>query len=242
MEMLVVLILKVKFYIKKYIFEEVLKVLVEYFNGDDFVVNVWVNKYVLKDFYGNIYECILDDMYCCIVVEIVCVEICYFEFFSEEEVYVVLKDFKYIVLQGSLMVGIGNLFQIFFLFNCFVIGSGVDFYGGIVKVDEEQVQLMKCWGGVGQDFFYLCFKGLLVMNSVFFFIGIVLFMECYFNFICEVVQDGCRGVLMLIVFSCYLDVEGFIDVKLEQGKVIGVNVLVWIDDVFMKVVIEGKFY
>jgi ribonucleoside-diphosphate reductase alpha chain len=233
---------KVKSYTKKYTFEEALKASVAYFNGDDLAANVWVNKYALKDSYGNIYERTPDDMHRRIAAEVARIEARYPEPLSEEEVYAVLKDFKYIVPQGSPMAGIGNPFQISSLSNCFVIGSGADSYGGIAKADEEQVQLMKRRGGVGQDLSHLRPKGSPVMNSALSSTGIVPFMERYSNSTREVAQDGRRGALMLTVSSRHPDAEGFIDAKLEQGKVTGANVSVRIDDAFMKAAIEGKSY
>ncbi|MCI5090610.1 adenosylcobalamin-dependent ribonucleoside-diphosphate reductase [Phaeodactylibacter sp.] len=233
---------KVKSYTEKYTFEEALKASVAYFNGDDLAANVWVNKYALKDSYGNIYERTPDDMHRRIAAEIARIEARYPEPLSEEEVYAVLKDFKYIVPQGSPMAGIGNPFQISSLSNCFVIGSGADSYGGIAKADEEQVQLMKRRGGVGQDLSHLRPKGSPVMNSALSSTGIVPFMERYSNSTREVAQDGRRGALMLTVSSRHPDAEGFIDAKLEQGKVTGANVSVRIDDDFMKAAIEGKPY
>lgn len=233
---------KVKSYTEKYTFEEALKASVAYFNGDELAANVWVNKYALKDSYGNIYERTPDDMHRRIAAEIARIEARYPEPLSEEEVYAVLKDFKYIVPQGSPMAGIGNPFQISSLSNCFVIGSGADSYGGIAKADEEQVQLMKRRGGVGQDLSHLRPKGSPVMNSALSSTGIVPFMERYSNSTREVAQDGRRGALMLTVSSRHPDAEGFIDAKLEQGKVTGANVSVRIDDDFMKAAIEGKPY
>ncbi len=166
---------KVKSYTEKYTFEEALKASVAYFNGDELAANVWVNKYALKDSYGNIYERTPDDMHRRIAAEIARIEARYPEPLSEEEVYAVLKDFKYIVPQGSPMAGIGNPFQISSLSNCFVIGSGADSYGGIAKADEEQVQLMKRRGGVGQDLSHLRPKGSPVMNSALSSTGIVPF-------------------------------------------------------------------
>ncbi|MEQ8704001.1 MAG: adenosylcobalamin-dependent ribonucleoside-diphosphate reductase [Phaeodactylibacter sp.] len=233
---------KVKSYTEKYTYEEVFQASVEYFNGDDLAANVWVNKYALKDSYGNIYERTPDDMHRRIAAEIARVEARYPEPLSEDEIYAVLKDFKYIVPQGSPMAGIGNPFQISSLSNCFVIGSGADSYGGIAKSDEEQVQLMKRRGGVGQDLSHLRPKGSPVMNSALTSTGIVPFMERYSNSTREVAQDGRRGALMLTVSSRHPDAEGFIDAKLEQGKVTGANVSVRIDDAFMEAAIEGKPY
>ena len=221
-------------YTKKYTHEEALKAAVEYFNGDDLAASVWVNKYALKDSHGHIYECTPDDMHRRIASEIARIEARYPNPLSEEEVYGLLKDFRYIVPQGSPMAGIGNPFQISSLSNCFVIGSGADSYGGIAKSDEEQVQLMKRRGGVGQDLSHLRPKSSPVMNSALTSTGIVPFMERYSNSTREVAQDGRRGALMLTVSSKHPDAEGFIDAKLEQGKVTGANVSVRIDDEFMR--------
>ncbi|MCB0564119.1 MAG: ribonucleoside-diphosphate reductase, adenosylcobalamin-dependent, partial [Phaeodactylibacter sp.] len=207
-----------------YSYEEALKAAVKYFDGDELAANVWVNKYALKDSYGNIYECTPDDMHHRIAREIARIEQKYPNPASEEEIYQVLKKFQYIVPQGSPMAGIGNNFQVSSLSNCFVIGSGADSYGGIAKADEEQVQLMKRRGGVGQDLSHLRPKGTPVMNSALTSTGIVPFMERYSNSTREVAQDGRRGALMLTVSIKHPDAEGFIDAKLEKGKVTGANV------------------
>lgn len=229
-------------YDQTYTYEEALKASVEYFDGDDLAASVWVNKYALKDSYGNIYERTPDDMHRRIAREIARVEEKYPNPLSEEAVYEVLKSFRYIVPQGSPMAGIGNPFQVSSLSNCFVIGSGADSYGGIAKADEEQVQLMKRRGGVGQDLSHLRPKGSPVMNSALTSTGIVPFMERYSNSTREVAQDGRRGALMLTVSSKHPDAEGFIDAKLEQGKVTGANVSVRIDDEFMRAAIQNKPY
>ena len=225
-----------------YSYEEALKAAVKYFDGDELAANVWVNKYALKDSYGNIYECTPDDMHHRIAREIARIEQKYPNPASEEEIYQVLKKFQYIVPQGSPMAGIGNNFQVSSLSNCFVIGSGADSYGGIAKADEEQVQLMKRRGGVGQDLSHLRPKGTPVMNSALTSTGIVPFMERYSNSTREVAQDGRRGALMLTVSIKHPDAEGFIDAKLEKGKVTGANVSVRIDDEFMKAAMAGKPY
>jgi ribonucleoside-diphosphate reductase alpha chain len=231
-----------KKYTKVYTYEEAYQGAVEYFNGDDLAANVWVNKYALKDSYGNIYERNPDDMHRRIASEIARVEAKYPNPKTEKEIYDVLKNFRYIVPQGSPMAGIGNPFQVSSLSNCFVIGTGADSYGGIAKSDEEQVQLMKRRGGVGQDLSHLRPKGSPVMNSALSSTGIVPFMERYSNSTREVAQDGRRGALMLTVSSKHPDAEGFIDAKLEQGKVTGANVSVRIDDEFMKAALSGKKY
>ncbi|MCB9264638.1 MAG: adenosylcobalamin-dependent ribonucleoside-diphosphate reductase [Lewinellaceae bacterium] len=227
---------------KTYSHEEALKASVKYFGGDELAANVWVNKYALKDSFGNIYELTPDDMHHRIAREIARIEKKYPNPVSEEEIYQVLKAFQYIVPQGSPMAGIGNDFQVSSLSNCFVIGSGADSYGGIAKADEEQVQLMKRRGGVGQDLSHLRPKGTPVMNSALTSTGIVPFMERYSNSTREVAQDGRRGALMLTVSIKHPDAEGFIDAKLEKGKVTGANVSVRIDDEFMKAAMAGKTY
>ncbi len=227
---------------KTYTYEEALKASVKYFNGDELAASVWVNKYALKDSFGNIYERTPDDMHRRIAAEIARIEQKYPSPVSEKEIYEALKDFQYIVPQGSPMAGIGNNFQVSSLSNCFVIGSGADSYGGIAKADEEQVQLMKRRGGVGQDLSHLRPKGTPVMNSALTSTGIVPFMERYSNSTREVAQDGRRGALMLTVSIKHPDSEGFIDAKLEKGKVTGANVSVRIDDEFMKAAMAGKTY
>ncbi len=225
-----------------YSFDEAFKASTEYFKGDELAANVWVKKYALKDSFGNIYERTPDDMHHRIAGEIFRIEQKYPNPVSEEELYQLLKDFRYIVPQGSPMAGIGNTYQVSSLSNCFVIGTGADSYGGIVKSDEEQVQLMKRRGGVGQDLSHLRPKGTPVMNSALTSTGIVPFMERYSNSTREVAQDGRRGALMLTVSSRHPDAESFIDAKLEQGKVTGANISVRIDDAFMKAALSGKPY
>ena len=227
---------------KTYSYEEAYKATVEYFGGDELAANVWVNKYALKDSYGNLYELTPDDMHRRIASEIARIEQKYANPLSEEAIYQVLKDFKFIVPQGSPMAGIGNPHQIVSLSNCFVIGNDADSYGGIVKSDEEQVQLMKRRGGVGQDLSHLRPSGTPVLNSALTSTGIVPFMERYSNSTREVAQGGRRGALMLTVSIKHPDAEGFIDAKLEQGKVTGANVSVRIDDAFMKAALAGKPY
>lgn len=227
---------------KTYTYEEALKASVVYFDGDELAANVWINKYALKDSFGNIYEQTPDDMHRRIAAEIARVEQRYPNPKTEKEIYELLKDFKYIVPQGSPMAGIGNNFQVSSLSNCFVIGNEADSYGGIIRTDEEQVQLMKRRGGVGHDLSHIRPKGSPVMNSALSSTGIVPFMERYSNSTREVAQDGRRGALMLSISSRHPDAEDFIDAKLEQGKVTGANVSVRIDDAFMKAAIAGKTY
>ena len=227
---------------KAYDYNEVLKKSTEYFEGDSLAASVWVNKYALKDSKGNIFEQTPDDMHRRIASEVYRIEKKYPNPVSEEEIYSLLKDFKYIIPQGSPMAGIGNPFQIASLSNCFVIGTQekADSYGGIMKVDEEQVQLMKRRGGVGHDLSHIRPKGSPVKNSALTSTGIVPFMERYSNSTREVAQDGRRGALMLSVSVKHPDAEDFIDAKLDQGKVTGANVSVKITDEFMKAVINNE--
>jgi ribonucleoside-diphosphate reductase alpha chain len=198
----------------------------------------------LKDSDGNIYELTPDDMHRRIAREIARIEKRYPNPMSEEKIFMLLKNFKYIVPQGSPMAGIGNPYQIGSLSNCFVIGNtgDADSYGGVMKVDEEQVQLMKRRGGVGHDLSHIRPKGSPVKNSALTSTGLVPFMERYSNSTREVAQDGRRGALMLSVSIKHPDSEGFINAKLEEGKVTGANVSVKITDDFMRAVIEDKPY
>lgn len=221
---------------------EVVQAAVEYFHGDELAANVWVNKYALKDSFGNIYERTPDDMHHRIAAELARIEQKYPNPMSEDAIYKVLRYFQYIVPQGSPMAGIGNNLQVSSLSNCFVIGNGADSYGGIAKSDEEQVQLMKRRGGVGQDLSHLRPKGTPVMNSALSSTGIVPFMERYSNSTREVAQDGRRGALMLTVSIKHPDAEDFIDAKVEKGKVTGANVSVRIDDDFMRAAMDNKPY
>ncbi|MDX1326763.1 MAG: adenosylcobalamin-dependent ribonucleoside-diphosphate reductase, partial [Arenibacter sp.] len=229
---------------KTYTQEEAFNASLEYFKGDDLAARVWVNKYALKDSDGNIYEQTPNDMHRRIAREIARVEKKYPNPLSEEQVFDLIKDFKYIVPQGSPMAGIGNPFQIASLSNCFVIGNeGVsDSYGGILKIDQEQVQLMKRRGGVGHDLSHIRPKGSAVKNSALTSTGLVPFMERYSNTTREVAQDGRRGALMLSVSINHPDAEDFIDAKMEQGKVTGANVSVRMDDAFMKSVETDQPY
>lgn len=229
---------------KTYSFDEALKDATNYFKGDELAANVWINKYALKDSDGNIYESNPDQMHRRLSAEIARVETKYPNSYSEEEIYQVLKDFKYIVPQGGPMTGIGNDFQIASLSNCFVIGSDgeSDSYGGVMKIDEEQVQLMKRRGGVGHDLSHIRPKGSPVKNSALTSTGIVPFMERYSNSTREVAQDGRRGALMLSVSIKHPDAEQFIDAKMDGTKVTGANVSVRIDHDFMKSVKSGTPY
>ena len=213
-----------------------------YFKGDDLAARVWANKYALKDSYGNLYEKTPDDMHRRLASEICRIERKYKNPLPEEIIYNTLKDFKYIVPQGGPMTGIGNDFQIASLSNCFVIGNdgSSDSYGGIMKIDQEQVQLMKRRGGVGHDLSHIRPKGSPVLNSALTSTGVVPFMERYSNSTREVAQDGRRGALMLSISVKHPDSESFIDAKLESGKVTGANVSVKITDEFMEAVREKK--
>ncbi len=215
-----------------------------YFKGDDLAARVWVSKYALKDSEGNLYERTPDDMHRRIAGEIARIEAKYPNPLCEEDIFDLIKNFKYIVPQGSPMAGIGNPFQIASLSNCFVIGTvgNSDSYGGILKIDQEQVQLMKRRGGVGHDLSHVRPKGSPVKNSALTSTGLVPFMERYSNSTREVAQDGRRGALMLSVSINHPDVEDFIDAKMEQGKVTGANVSVRIDDDFMRAVESGDTY
>jgi ribonucleoside-diphosphate reductase alpha chain len=228
--------------IRTYTYDEAFKSALEYFKGDELAARVWVNKYALKDSYGKIYELNPDHMHHRIAGEIARIEKKYANPMSEAEVYEYLKDFRYIVPQGSPMTGIGNNFQIASLSNCFVIGNGADSYGGIMKTDQEQVQLMKRRGGVGHDLSHVRPMGSPVLNSALSSTGVVPFMERYSNSTREVAQDGRRGALMLSISIRHPDSEKFIDAKLEQGKVTGANVSVKIDDEFMQAVVNGTNY
>ncbi|MCX7697214.1 MAG: adenosylcobalamin-dependent ribonucleoside-diphosphate reductase [Bacteroidales bacterium] len=228
---------------KIYTFEEALAKAIEYFHGDQLAASVWVNKYALKDSEGNIYESTPDEMHWRIAREIHRIEKKYPHPLSVEEIYEVLKDFKYIIPQGSPMAGIGNPFQVVSLSNCFVIGyENADSYGGILKIDEEQVQLMKRRGGVGHDLSHIRPKGSPVKNSALTSTGVVPFMERYSNSTREVAQDGRRGALMLTISIKHPDAESFIDAKVEQGKITGANISVKIDDEFMRAVLNDTEY
>ncbi len=231
---------------KVYSNKEAVKAAVEYFRGDELAGTVWVNKYALKDSLGNIYEKDPDDMHWRIANEIARIELekKYPNPLSAERVYELLKEFKYIVPQGSPMSGIGNTFQKVSLSNCFVIGNNrdSDSYGGIMKIDQEQVQLMKRRGGVGHDLSHLRPKGSAVENSALTSTGIVPFMERYSNSTREVAQDGRRGALMLTVSIKHPDSESFIDAKMTPGKITGANVSVKITDDFMRAVEKESKY
>lgn len=224
-----------------YSHDEAVEASIKYFKGDELAARVWANKYALKDSYGNMYEKTPDDMHRRLASEIHRIEKKYRNPLSEDLIYSVLKDFKYIVPQGGPMTGIGNDYQIASLSNCFVIGNdgSSDSYGGIMKIDQEQVQLMKRRGGVGHDLSHIRPKGTPVLNSALTSTGVVPFMERYSNSTREVAQDGRRGALMLSISIKHPDSGKFIDAKLESGKVTGANVSVKLTDDFMRAV-EGK--
>ncbi len=236
--------LKTKNVSKTYTYDEAYEASLKYFKGDELAARVWVNKYALKDSDGNIYESTPDEMHWRIAREIARIEEKYPNPMTVTKLYELLKNFKYIVPQGGPMSGIGNTHQIASLSNCFVIGDNgpSDSYGGIMKVDQEQVQLMKRRGGVGHDLSHIRPKGSPVKNSALTSTGIVPFMERFSNSTREVAQDGRRGALMLSVSIKHPDSEAFIDAKMEQGKVTGANVSVKIDDEFMQAVVDGEKY
>jgi ribonucleoside-diphosphate reductase alpha chain len=222
---------------------EAIEASLEYFKGDSLAATVWVSKYALKDSEGNIFEKSPNDMHHRIAGEVARIEKKYNNPLSENEIFNLIKDFKYLVPQGSPMTGIGNPFQVASLSNCFVIGNdNSDSYGGIMKTDQEQVQLMKRRGGVGHDLSHIRPKGSPVKNSALTSTGLVPFMERYSNSTREVAQDGRRGALMLSVSINHPDASDFIDAKMEQGKVTGANVSVRIDDEFMKAVKADTLY
>ncbi|MCC8038307.1 MAG: adenosylcobalamin-dependent ribonucleoside-diphosphate reductase [Bacteroidales bacterium] len=229
---------------KTYTHDEAYKASVKYFDGDELAARVWVSKYALKDSYGNIYELTPDDMHHRIAGELARIEQKYPNPLPHDELFDLLSHFRYIVPQGSPMSGIGNNFQAVSLSNCFVIGldGKPDSYGGVIRIDEEQVQLMKRRGGVGHDLSHIRPKGTPVKNSALTSTGLVPFMERYSNSTREVAQDGRRGALMLTVSIKHPDSESFIDAKMTEGKVTGANVSVRIDDAFMQAAVNRKPY
>ena len=229
---------------KIYTFDEAYKASLDYFLGDELAAKVWVNKYALKDAFGHIYELSPVDMHHRLATEIARIENKYPNPLSEAELFDLFDHFRYIVPQGSPMTGIGNDFQIASLSNCFVIGldGEADSYGAIIRIDEEQVQLMKRRGGVGHDLSHIRPKGSPVKNSALTSTGLVPFMERYSNSTREVAQDGRRGALMLSVSIKHPDSEAFIDAKMTEGKVTGANVSVKIDDDFMNAVVSKGVY
>ncbi|MCM1309645.1 MAG: adenosylcobalamin-dependent ribonucleoside-diphosphate reductase [Bacteroides sp.] len=222
--------------------EEVHAATLKYFDGDELAARVWASKYALKDSFGNLYELTPDDMHHRLAREFARMEAKYPNPLSEQEIFDLLKDFRYLVPQGSPMSGIGNPFQVVSLSNCFVIGleDPADSYGAILKLDEEQVQLMKRRGGVGHDLSQLRPKGMPVKNSALTSTGLVPFMERYSNTTREVAQDGRRGALMLTTSIVHPDSEAFIDAKLTEGKITGANVSVRITDEFMRCAESGE--
>ncbi len=223
-------------------YEEALKAAVAYFDGDELAAGVWLNKYAMKDSFGNIYERTPNDMHRRMAKEIARVESRYPNPLSEDEIFALLERFKHIIPQGGPMTGIGNQYQVASLSNCFVIGSNSDSYGGLMKTDEEQVQLMKRRGGVGHDLSHIRPAGAPVKNSALTATGVVPFMERFSNSTREVAQDGRRGALMLSISIKHPDAERFIDAKLDGTKVTGANVSVRIDDAFMEAVKTGASY
>lgn len=229
---------------KAYTFEEAFNAARDYFGGDELAARVWANKYALKDSHDHLFELTPDDMHHRIAAEITRIEEKYPEPMSHDEVFDLLQGFRYIVPQGSPMTGIGNDYQVGSLSNCFVIGldGAPDSYGGVIRIDEEQVQLMKRRGGVGHDLSHIRPKGTPVKNSALTSTGLVPFMERYSNSTREVAQDGRRGALMMTVSIKHPDSEAFIDAKMTEGKVTGANVSVRIDDDFMRAAEAGQPY
>ena len=229
---------------KTFSFDEAFQATLSYFGGDELAARVWVNKYAMKDSFGNIYEKSPVDMHWRIANEVARIEKKYKNPLTAQQVFDLLDHFRYIIPAGSPMTGIGNTQQVASLSNCFVIGldGKADSYGAIMRIDEEQVQLMKRRGGVGHDLSHIRPKGSPVNNSALTSTGLVPFMERYSNSTREVAQDGRRGALMLSVSIKHPDSEAFIDAKMEEGKVTGANVSVKLDDAFMQAAIDGKTY
>lgn len=227
-----------------YTYNEAFEASKKYFEGDELAARVWATKYALKDSQGNYFELTPDDMHRRIAREIARIERKYKNPMDEQLLFDLMRHFRYLVPQGSPMAGIGNNLQVGSLSNCFVIGlkGEPDSYGGIIKIDEEQVQLMKRRGGVGHDLSHLRPKGAEVKNSALTSTGLVPFMERYSNSTREVAQDGRRGALMLTVSVKHPDSEAFVDAKMTEGKITGANVSLKIDDAFMQAAIEGKEY
>lgn len=227
-----------------YTYNEAFEASKKYFEGDELAARVWATKYALKDSQGNYFELTPDDMHRRIAREIARIERKYKNPMDEQLLFDLMDHFRYLVPQGSPMAGIGNNLQVGSLSNCFVIGlkGEPDSYGGIIKIDEEQVQLMKRRGGVGHDLSHLRPKGAEVKNSALTSTGLVPFMERYSNSTREVAQDGRRGALMLTVSVKHPDSEAFVDAKMTEGKITGANVSLKIDDAFMQAAIEGKEY
>ena len=230
--------------LQEYSFEEAVESSKEYFKGDNLAATVWVSKYALKDSYGSIFEKNPIQMHQRISKEIARIESKYKNPMSEEYIFSLLDRFKFVIPQGGPMTGIGNNMQIASLSNCFVIGhkNPADSYGGIIRIDEEQVQLMKRRGGVGHDLSHIRPKGSPVLNSALTSTGVAPFMERYSNSTREVAQDGRRGALMLSLSIKHPDAEKFIDAKMTEGKVTGANISIKMDDEFMRAAIEKKSY
>ncbi|HEY5498846.1 MAG TPA: ribonucleoside-diphosphate reductase, adenosylcobalamin-dependent, partial [Bacteroidales bacterium] len=229
---------------KTYTHDEAFQASLDYFQGDELAARVWVNKYALKDSYGNLFELTPKDMHQRLASEIARIEKKYPNPIPEKELFDLFDHFRYIIPQGSPMTGIGNNFQVGSLSNCFVIGvdGPADSYGAVIKIDEEQVQLMKRRGGVGHDLSHIRPKGTPVKNSALTSTGIVPFMERYSNSTREVAQDGRRGALMLSVSIQHPDSEAFIDAKMTDGKVTGANVSVKMTDEFMEAASKETTY
>jgi len=227
-----------------YTYDEAYEASLKYFDGDELAARVWVSKYALKDSFGHIFEKTPDDMHHRIAAELHRIESNYPNAMPYDEIFSLLQNFKYIVPQGSPMTGIGNKYQVASLSNCFVIGleGHPDSYGGVIRIDEEQVQLMKRRGGVGHDLSHIRPKGTPVKNSALTSTGLVPFMERYSNSTREVAQDGRRGALMLSVSIKHPDSEAFIDAKMTEGKVTGANVSVRIHDDFMNAAANNETY
>ena len=230
--------------LKTYTFDEAYQASLDYFTGDELAAKVWVNKYALKDAFGNIYEQTPTDMHRRLAGEVARVEAKYPNPLSEQELFELFDHFRFIIPQGSPMTGIGNDFQIASLSNCFVVGveGNADSYGAVIRIDEEQVQLMKRRGGVGHDLSHIRPKGSPVKNSALTSTGLVPFMERYSNSTREVAQDGRRGALMMSVSIKHPEAESFIDAKMTEGRVTGADVSVKIDDAFMEAVVSGAMY
>ena len=229
---------------KTYTYAEAYAASLEYFNGDELAARVWVNKYAMKDSFGHFFEATPEAMHHRIAAELARIEANYPNGLSEEEIFGLLDRFRYLIPAGSPMTGIGNNLQVASLSNCFVVGldGQPDSYGGIIRIDEEQVQLMKRRGGVGHDLSHIRPKGTPVKNSALTSTGLVPFMERYSNSTREVAQDGRRGALMLTVSIKHPDAEAFIDAKMTEGKITGANVSVKIDDEFMQAAVDGRDY
>ncbi|MBP9987626.1 MAG: adenosylcobalamin-dependent ribonucleoside-diphosphate reductase, partial [Bacteroidales bacterium] len=228
----------------KYLFQDALNASKEYFEGDELAASVWINKYALKDSEGNLFEKSPADMHWRLASEFARIEQKYANPMTKEEIFDLLDKFKYVIPQGGPMSGIGNDAQVSSLSNCFVIGNDhpADSYGGIMMIDEEQVQIMKRRGGVGHDLSHIRPAGSSVLNSALTSTGVVPFMQRYSNSTREVAQDGRRGALMLSISIKHPDSEAFIDAKMEQGKVTGANVSVKVDDEFMRAALSGQKY